>query len=96
MRYMVKTSLTSQEAMEKAHTFFGPGGKGLTITSQYKRALRLQGGSGYVALTVKADSPTLLELETRDYEQAVKQFIDQLPQQRPWWSRWWRRRPVAA
>ena len=96
MRHMVKTSLTSQEAMEKAHAFFGPDGKGLTITSQYKRALRLQGGSGYVALTVKADSPTLLELETRNYEQLVQQFIDQLPQRRSWWTRWWRRKLVAA
>jgi hypothetical protein len=92
-RYTVKTVLTSQEAMEEAQAYFGPGGKGLTITSQYKRALRFRGGSGngFVALTVKANSPTLLEIETRECEKAVDQFIAQLPQQRPWWTRWWRR-----
>lgn len=94
-RYAVKTVLTSQEAMEKAQAYFGPGGKGLTITSQYKRALRFEGGNGFVALTVKANSPTLLEIETREWEKAVDQFIAQLPQQRPWWARWWCRRAAT-
>lgn len=96
-RYKVKTILTSQEAIDKAHAYFGPEGKGLTITTQRKRALRLQSDNGFVALTVKAESPTLLEIETREWEQAVDQFIAQLPQQHQrWWSRWWRRRAATT
>jgi hypothetical protein len=94
-RYTVKTVLTFQEAMEKARAYFEPGGQGLTLTSQRKRALRWEGGNGFVDLTVKAESPTLLEIETREWEDAVDRFIAQLPQRRPWWARW-RRQSTAA
>jgi hypothetical protein len=93
MRQTVKTLLTAEQALARAEAFFGPGGKGLVVTSQRKRALSLEGGGGRVTLTAKSDSPTLLEIETRVWEDAVRQFIDQLPQERSWWARLWRRSP---
>ena len=96
MRYMVKTLLTAEQALEQAVAYFGPGGKGLAVTSQRKRALSLEGGGGRVTLTAKSDSPTLLEIETRVWEDAVQQFINQLPQERSWWARLWRKKPVPT
>jgi hypothetical protein len=93
MQYKVKTTLSSQQVMEQAIAYFGAQGKGLALTSQHKRAMRLQGNDGYVAVMVKSESPTLIEIDTRTWEKAVQQFIAQLPQQRrPWWTRWWHRK----
>jgi hypothetical protein len=91
MRYKVQTILLSQVALEQAQTYFGPKGQGLTMTSQHKRALRWEGGGGHVSIMVKSDTPTLLEIETREWDEAVRQFIAQLPQKRSWWRRWWQR-----
>lgn len=91
MRYKVQTILPSQEALDQAHAYFGPQGKGLTITSQHKRALRWEGGGGHVSIIVKSNTPTLLEIETRQWEEAVSQFIAQLPQKQSWWARCWQR-----
>jgi hypothetical protein len=91
MRYKVQTLLTSPEALERAQAYFGPQGKGLTVTSQHKRSLRWQDDNGHVSLIVKAESPTLLEIETRAWDEAVTQFIAQLPQKRSWWVRCWQR-----
>jgi hypothetical protein len=91
MRYKVQTTLPSQEALEQAQAYFGPQGKGLTITSQHKRSLRWQGTSGHVSIIVKSDSPTLLEIDTREWDEAVNQFIAQLPQKRSRWERFWQR-----
>ena len=96
MRETVRTLITAEQALARAVAYFGPGGKGLAVTSQRKRALSLEGNGGRVTLTVKSDSPTLLEIETRAWEDAVRQFIDQLPQERSWWARLWRRSPVAT
>jgi hypothetical protein len=40
---------------------------------------------------VKSEAPTLLEIETQAWDEAVRQFIAELPKQRSWWARWWRR-----
>lgn len=93
MQYKVKTTMPSQQVLDQATAYFGPQGQGLALTSQHKRALRLQGNGGYVAVMVKSESPTLIEIDTRVWEKAVQQFIAQLPQgKRSWWSRWWPRK----
>jgi len=89
MHYKVKTSLTSQEALEQAKTYFGPGGQGLAIVSQSSHTLRLRGRSGgHVNMTAKHRFTTTLELETRAWDEAVRQFMAQLPRPLPWWQRW--------
>jgi hypothetical protein len=96
MRHTVKTILSPQETFELAQTFFGPAGKGLTMTSQRKRALRWQDGKGYVDLIVKGEAPTFLEIDTNTQEDAVQEFIARLPQERSWWARLWRRITPSA
>jgi hypothetical protein len=97
MRHKVKTTLTSQEALEQAKIYFGPQGQGLAIVSQGRQALRLRGRSGgHVDIIVKRGLTTTLQLETRSWDEAVRQFMAQLPQSRPWWQRWWRGASVTT
>jgi len=97
MKHKVKTALTSQEALEQAKTYFGPRGRGLAVVSQGRQSLRLRGRSGgHVDITVKRSFTTTLEIETRSWDEAVRQFMAQLPQPHPWWQRWWRRGTVTT
>ena len=91
MRYQVTTSLTPREALEQALADFGPGGLGLQLTSQTNLSVVFQGGGGHIAVTAQPGAETTLELETREWDYAVKQFMAQVQRRRPWWQRWWRR-----
>ena len=96
MRYEVVTGLTPCEVFEHAIGHFGPRGKGLRLTSQTSQSLMFQGAGGHVVIAVKPGPQTLLELETRAWDDTVQQFMAQISRRR-WWSRWWRRRqPVMS
>lgn len=75
MRYEVTTTLTPQEALERAIAYFGHGGQGLEITSKSDLSLVFQGGGGYVAITARSGDNTTLDLETREWDYAVRQFM---------------------
>jgi hypothetical protein len=75
MRYEVTTELTPQEALERAIAYFGPGGQGLEITSKGDAYLVFQGGGGHVTVTAQPRDKTTLELETREWDRAVRQFM---------------------
>ncbi len=90
MRYQVTTPRTPREALEQALADFGPGGLGLQITSQTNLDLVFQGGGGHIAVTAHPGAETTLDIETREWDYAVKQFMARVHQGRPWWQRWWR------
>lgn len=92
MRYEVVTALTPREALEQALADFGPGGLGLQVVSQTNLGLVFQGGGGYIAVTAHPGATTTVELETREWDYAVQQFMARVS--RPWtrWQRWWRRK----
>jgi hypothetical protein len=96
MRYQVTTSLTPREALEQAFADFGSGGLGLQLTSQTNLSLIFQGGGGHIAVTAEPGAKTMLEIETREWDYAVKQFMAQVQRRRPWWHRWWRRKQPGA
>jgi hypothetical protein len=75
LRYEVTTKLTPQEALARAIACFGPGGQGLEITSKADLYLVFQGGGGYVAITAQPGDKTTLDLETREWERVVRQFM---------------------
>ncbi len=75
MRYEVTTKLTPQDALERAIAYFGRGGQGLEITRKGDLSLVLQGGGGYVAVTATPGDQTTLDLETREWDRAVRQFM---------------------
>jgi hypothetical protein len=97
MRYQVTTTLTPREALEQALADFGPGGLGLQLTSQTNLEVSFQGGGGYIAVTAQPGAKTTLELETREWDYAVQQFMGRVSRGRSWWQRWWpRKRPSTS
>ena len=92
MRYQVTTPLTPREALEQALTDFGPGGLGLQLTSQTNLSLVFLGGGGHIAVTAEPGAPTTLDIETREWDYGVEQFMARVHRRRPWWQRWWRRK----
>jgi hypothetical protein len=75
VRYEVSTKLTPQETLERAMAYFGPGGQGLEITSKGDLFLVFQGGGGYVAIAAQPGDETSVDLETREWDYAVRQFM---------------------
>ena len=92
MRYEVTTELTPREALERAIADFGSGGLGLAIISQSNLSLTFQGGGGYIAVTARPGATTTIELETREWDYAVQQFMARVHRRRSWWQRLWRRK----
>ena len=91
MRYQVTTTYTPREALEQALADFGPGGLGLQLTSQQNLGVVFEGGGGHIAVTAQPGAKTTLEIETREWDYAVQQFMARVQRGRPWWQRWWRR-----
>jgi hypothetical protein len=91
MRYEVTTSLTPEEVIEDALAFFGPGSTGLELTSQTAQGVVWQGGGGYVAIQVQPGDKTTVDIETREWDYPVHQFMARIGRRR-WWSNWRRRR----
>jgi hypothetical protein len=92
MRYEVTTSLTPEEVIEDALNYFGPGSTGLEVTSQTSQGVVFQGGGGHVAIQVQPGATTTVDIETREWDYPVRQFMARIGRRR-WWSNWWRRRP---
>jgi hypothetical protein len=78
MRYEVTTTLTPQEALERASAHFGPQGAGLDITSRDEGGIVFEGGGGYVAVTAQPGEKTVLELETTEWDRVVLHFMRQV------------------
>jgi len=91
MRYEVTTSWTPEEVIEYAVNYFGPGSTGLEVTSQTSQGVVLQGGGGYVAIQIQPAARTTVDIETREWDYPVHQFMAHIGRRR-WWSNWWRRR----
>jgi hypothetical protein len=87
MRYQVTTIYTPREALEQALADFGPSGLGLQLTSQQNLGIVFQGGGGHIAVTAQPGAKTTLEIETREWDAAVKQFMARVQRGRPWWQR---------
>ena len=78
MRYEVITALTLQEALDRAAVHFGPGGQGLDIGGRDECCITFQDGGGYVTVTAQPGEKTTPELETREWDYAVQQFMQQV------------------
>jgi hypothetical protein len=94
VRYQVNTVQTPQEVLERAMRHFGPQGAGVQVTSQNQLWMVFQGGGGHVAVTLQPGAEELVvELETREWDFPVRQFMAQIHRRRRWWQRWrWRPR----
>jgi hypothetical protein len=78
-RYGVDSNLEPQEVLDRATEFFGPDGLGLELGSRTDAAVSFVGGGGHVAITVcPTDSGTELDLETREWDYQVRQFMQKV------------------
>jgi hypothetical protein len=78
MRYETTTKLAPDQALAAAERFFG-GELGLEVRTHGPRAVEFEGGGGHVAVGVTGERPTTLEIETREWDIQVTEFIGKLP-----------------
>jgi hypothetical protein len=79
MRYQVTTTLSPQEAIARAKAHFGPQGVGLEVIEQNETCVTMQGGGGHVSVLACAEGKkTTLDVETREWDYAVRQFVQEV------------------
>jgi hypothetical protein len=80
MRYEVKTALSVEEIMEKAASYFGEDGLGLDLEEQTACCAHFSGGGGHVSVTIdtKEGEQNVVDLETREWDHQVRQFMKKL------------------
>jgi len=78
MRYETTTTLAPDAALAVAEQFFS-GEFGLTVRQRGPQVIGFEGGGGHVLVSVTSEHPTTLELETREWDRQVTQFMGRLP-----------------
>jgi hypothetical protein len=69
----------TEAVLKKAKKYFGPGGTGLEIVSEEDCCISFEGGGGYVRVTgIDEKKGSRIELETREWDYPVKQFLDKV------------------
>ena len=77
-RFGKKTSLKPSEVIEKAVGFFGNGGIGLKIVERADEIICFEGGGGHVTITLCLNEKTDVDLETREWDYQVIQFMREI------------------
>jgi hypothetical protein len=78
MRYETTTTLAPEDALAAAEQYFG-GEFGLAVQQRGTQVIGFTGGGGHVLVSVTGEHPTTLELETREWDRQVTQFMARLP-----------------
>ena len=78
MRYETTTTLAPEEALAAAEQYFG-GEFGLMVRQRGLQVIGFEGRGGHVLVSVTAQHPTTLELETREWDRQVTHFMERLP-----------------
>ena len=62
-----ETKKKRDELLKKAKSFFGPGGEGLTISSEGNCCITFDGGGGFVTVTITEEESghTRIKVESR-------------------------------
>ncbi|MCG7844764.1 MAG: hypothetical protein MIO90_04975 [Methanomassiliicoccales archaeon] len=76
MRYGATTRLSPERALEKAKDFFGK--LEMALEEESPKHLLLKGDSGYVQITVNEMHGTELDIDTKGFDQSVKQFLQRV------------------
>ena len=78
-RYGVETKLSPEEAIKAAVTYFSKGGLGLRAEEQGPCCAYFEGGGGFVRVTAsEGGKRTAVNLETREWDCHVKQFMQKI------------------
>lgn len=76
MRYGASTRLSPERALEKAKDFFGT--LDLRLEEESPGQVLFRNDSGHVQVTVCTGQGTELDIETRGYDDRVKQFLQRI------------------
>lgn len=81
MRYSVETKLDADAVYERAEAYFGPEGNGLEIIESTPGCCaHFETELGHVRVEIReGEKKTTVELETREYDIQVRDFMRQLP-----------------
>jgi hypothetical protein len=78
-RYGVETKKSPEEAIKSAMAYFGQDGLGLEAEEHGPCCVYFEGGGGFVRVTASAgEKRTTVELETREWDHDVKQFMQKI------------------
>jgi hypothetical protein len=77
VRYGMESKLSPEKVLEEAVTFFS-GGLGLELTQQEPCCAQFVGGGGYVSVSVAEGKKTSVDLETREWDFQVRQFMHKI------------------
>ncbi len=77
--YSVTTKKDPEHVVEQAIDYFGEEGLGLSLTRENPCCATFEGGGGHVTVTAsRKEDRTEVELETREWDYQVKQFMGQI------------------
>jgi len=72
-----ETKHTASEIVSLASKFFGRGGLGLEEKTIKRDCIEFEGGGGYVSVVVvEEDDKRNVDIESREWEYHVKQFME--------------------
>jgi len=77
LRYSIETRLTPEAVIKEALAYFGTE-LGLKVSSKEENILSLEGGGGHVTLIICPGEKTTVEIETREWDRAVTQFMSRI------------------
>lgn len=80
MRYGTETKLTAEEALDRARSFFGPGGElGLPETSLHTGSVTFGDHTGFVNVhAANVDGRTDVTILSREYDYWAERFLREL------------------
>ena len=77
-RYSTETKLSPEQVIKKARAYFGTE-MGLEAAEDNPCCVTFGGGGGFVTVTASAgEKKTAVELETREWDYQVKQFMQEI------------------
>jgi len=77
-RYGKKTRIKPSEVIDRAERYFGSGGLGLKIVDRSDEMICFEGGGGHVTIIACQNDETEVDLETREWDFQVKEFMNKL------------------
>ena len=79
-RYSKQSRLEPIAVLRLAENFFGAGGLGLKVVERNECCLSFEGGGGHVTVSAARCEPdyTEVDLETREWDYQVKEFMGKL------------------
>jgi hypothetical protein len=79
-RYGKETKIEANDVLQRAEAFFGTGGLGMKLIERNECCVSFEGSGGHVTVSAARCKPevTDVDLETREWDYQVKEFMRKL------------------